>query len=80
MAEAWLLSPQCYSADRLRPLDASQWAEWVDVTEAGLRSPQKPLVGQPRRMLRTNEEKLWLNLILMGWQGSGTVQQLQWLL
>ncbi len=68
MAEAWLISPKRYSAARFRPVEASPWAEWVKVTEAELRPPQKPLVGEPRRMLRVNAEKLWLNLIRMGWK------------
>ncbi len=69
--EAWLLSPMRYSADRFRPLEASQWAEWVEVTEAELNPPQRPLVGQPRRMLRTNAQKLWLNFVRMGWKRCG---------
>ncbi len=69
--EAWLLSPQRYSAARFRASEASAWAEWVEVTEAELRAPHKPLVGQPRRMLRVNAEKLWLNLVRMGWKRCG---------
>ena len=33
--EAGLLSPQRYSAARFHPLEATQWAEWVEVTEGG---------------------------------------------
>ncbi len=64
--EAWLLSPQRYSAARFRPMEASQWAEWVEVTEAELKAPQKPLVGQPRRMLRRIAEQLWRKLASVG--------------
>jgi hypothetical protein len=60
-----------YSAARFRPLEASRWAQWVEVTEGELKPPQQALVGQPRRMLRKNAEQLWLNLIRMGWQRCG---------
>jgi hypothetical protein len=64
--EGWLISPQRYSAARFRPSEASAWAEWVEVTEAELRPPGKQLAGQPRRMLRVNAERLWLNLVELG--------------
>jgi hypothetical protein len=64
--KAWLLSPQRHSAARFRPVEASPWAEWVEVTEAELKAPQKPLVGQPRRMLRRIAEQLWRKLASVG--------------
>ena len=69
--EGWLISPQRYSAARFRASEASAWAEWVEVTEGELRPPGRPLVGQSRRMLRVNAEKLWLNLKRNGWQRCG---------
>ena len=43
----------------------------VEVTEGQIKPPLKPLVDQSRRMLRINAERLWLNLIQMGWKRCG---------